>query len=454
MQGSTARRLAWGIGGTSLALQAAALLYLYLDRHGTLPNDFSRWSPNDVLDIAVNMAVPVLGIVLATRRRDNLIGWLFLVAGAGLGVSQFAQIFGMHLLLGDPGSVPGLTLAWLSNWIWPIPAGMLAFLFLLFPTGHLLTLRWRLVAWLAVLDTAGLMVVSFVYATASWSNPFGLAGDNASNPWAFVLFGFMSIAVYLLGFVSVFLRYRRSTGDERLQMKWFVTAAATVAVTFSVPIVGDSPVWSFLSSVSLLFLYVAIGIAILKYRLYEIDVVISRAVIYGTLAAFITLIYVGLVVGVGAAVGNERSPWLSALAAAIVAVAFQPVRQWARKLANRVVYGRRASPYEVLSDFAERISGVYANEDVLPRMAQIVAAGTGAASAVVWLRVGAELEALASSNGLPAVAVLPVVGETLPAMPDAEAAFPVEHQGELLGAISVRMPAKASPRPGRGAADR
>jgi signal transduction histidine kinase len=286
------------------------------------------------------------------------------------------------------------------------------------------------------------MIVSLVYATSSWSNPFGLTGDNASSPWPFVLFGFMAIAVYLLGFVSVFLRYRRSTGDERLQMKWFVTAAATVAVTFSVPIVGDSPVFSFLSNVSLVFLYVAIGIAILKYRLYEIDLVINRAVVYGTLAAFITLVYVGLVVGVGAAVGNQRSPWLSALAAAIVAVAFQPVRQWARRLANRVVYGHRASPYEVLSDFAERISGAYANEDVLPRMAQIVAAGTGAASAVVWLRVGNELAAEASSNGLPAVPVLPVAGETLPRMPDAEVAFPVEHQGTLLGAISVRMPSK------------
>jgi signal transduction histidine kinase len=440
MKASTARRIAWWVGASSFALQAAALLYLYLDRHAALPNDFTRWSPNDALDIAVNMAVPVLGIVLATRRRDNVIGWLFLVAGASLGLGQFAQIFGMHLLLGDPGSVPGLTLAWISNWIWPIPAGMLSFLFLLFPTGHLLTPRWRLVAWLAVLETAGLMVVSLVYATSSWSNPFGLAGDDTSNPLPFALFGFLAIAVYVLGFVSVALRYRRSTGDERLQMKWFVTAAATVAVTFSVPVWGDSSLWSLLSSMSLLFLYVAIGIAILKYRLYEIDVVISRAVIYATLAVFITLVYVGLVVGVGAAVGNERSPWLSALAAAIVAVAFQPVRQWARKLANRVVYGRRASPYEVLSDFAERISGAYANEDVLPRMAQIVAAGTGADRAVVWLRVGNELAAEASSNGLPAVPVLPVVGETLPRMPDAESAFPVEHQGALLGAISVRMP--------------
>ena len=114
------------------------------------------------------------------------------------------------------------------------------------------------------------------------------------------------------------------------------------------------------------------------YRLYDIDIVISKAVLYGSLAVFITAVYASLVVGIGTLVGNRRSTLLAALAAAVVAVAFQPARQWAGRLANRVVYGRRATPYQVLSDFAQRIGGTYAAEDVLPQMAQIVAAGTGA----------------------------------------------------------------------------
>src|SRR5262245_17241666 len=187
MTSSTARRLAWSIGSITIALQVAALAFLYADRHAVLPNDFSRWSVTDALDIAVNIAVPVLGILLASRRRDNLIGWLFLVAGVGLGLGQFCQLFGMHLLLANSGSVAGRTLAWISNWIWPLPGGMLAFLFLLFPTGHLLTPRWRLVAWLAVLDTVGLMAVSLYYATSSWTNPFGLSEANSSSPWLFGL---------------------------------------------------------------------------------------------------------------------------------------------------------------------------------------------------------------------------------------------------------------------------
>jgi len=142
-----------------------------------------------------------------------------------------------------------------------------------------------------------------------------------------------------------------------------------------------------------------------------------------------------------------------------VAVAFQPVRQWAGRLANRVVYGRRATPYQVLSDFARRIGGAYADEDVLPQMAQIVAAGTGAERVIVWLRVDDELRPVASSDGSPQAAplqvealpagslpawalpteALPVDGQAMPPVPGSDMSVPVVHQGELLGAISVRM---------------
>jgi signal transduction histidine kinase len=195
-----------------------------------------------------------------------------------------------------------------------------------------------------------------------------------------------------------------------------------------------------LQNLAFLCLYVAIGIAVLKYRLYEIDVVISKAVLYGSLAAFITAVYAGLVVGVGTLAGNRRSPLLAALAAAVVAVAFQPVRQRAGRLANRVVYGRRASPYQVLSDFARQIGGTYADEDVLPQMARIVAAGTGAEQVVVWLRVGDQLRPEACSDSSHPPAPLPVEGQALPPLPGADLSVPVVHQGELLGAISIKLP--------------
>ncbi len=209
-------------------------------------------------------------------------------------------------------------------------------------------------------------------------------------------------------------------------------------------------------NLAVLCLDAAIAIAVLKYRLYEIDIVISKAVLYGSLAVFITAVYAALVVGVGTLAGNRRSPLLAALAAAVVALAFQPVRQWAGRLANRVVYGRRATPYQVLSDFARRIGGAYADEDVLPQMAQIVAAGTGAERVVVWLRVDDELRPEVSdgrlhpeawSAGSPGMAPLPVDGQAMPPLPDADMSVPVVHQGELLGAISIKMPKDEALRP-------
>jgi signal transduction histidine kinase len=216
-----------------------------------------------------------------------------------------------------------------------------------------------------------------------------------------------------------------------------------------------------LVNLAFLCLYAAIAIAVLKYRLYEIDIVISKAVLYGSLAVFITAVYAGLVAGIGTLVGNRHSVLLAALAAAVVAVAFQPVRQWAGRLANRVVYGRRATPYQVLSDFARRIGGAYADEDVLPQMAHIVADGTGAERVVVWLRVDDELRPVVSSDGGPQAAppqveALPV--EALPVeelsadglampLPGADLSVPVVHQGELLGAISVKMPRDEPLRP-------
>src|SRR5207247_7684955 len=204
------------------------------------------------------------------------------------------------------------------------------------------------------------------------------------------------------------------------------------------------PVVNVLSNLAFLCLWAAIGVAVLKYRLYDIDVVISKAVLYGSLAVFITAVYAGLVVGVGTLAGGRDRPLLAALAAGVVAVAFQPVRQRAGRLANRVVYGRRATPYQVLSDFARRIGGTYAAGDVLPQMARIVAAGTGAERVVVWLRVDDELRPEASSDASPHPAPLLIDGQSLLCLPDSDMSVPVVHQGELLGAISIAMP-KAEP---------
>jgi signal transduction histidine kinase len=440
---STTRRVAWSVAAGSIALQIGGLAILYADRHAILPNDAMRWGFGTVLDVASSAATSVLGVILATRRPKNVLGWLFLTAGLFLAVGNFAGAYGLHAVEADPGSWPGgFALAWISNWVWGIPITMLIFLLLLFPTGTLLSRRWRPVAWAVAGFMALLTITMMVLTAASWTQPFN--SDQADVPAVLMIAFFVAVVFIPSGliaaFVSLVLRYRRSRGDERLQLKWFVTAAALVAVSFTAGMVADSPVTQVATSLSLIFLWIAIVVALMKYRLYDIDLVISKTVVFGSLIVFITLVYLALVVGVGTAAGNRRSPVLAAVAAAVVALAFQPMRSWAQRLANRLVYGKRATPYEVLSEFAERIAGTYSSEDVLPRMANMIAASTGADRTVVWLRVGNELHAEASSNGLSDTRMLPVSGDELPVTLAGDTAVPVMHQGELLGAISIRMP--------------
>ena len=174
-----------------------------------------------------------------------------------------------------------------------------------------------------------------------------------------------------------------------------------------------------------------IGIAILKYHLYDIDVVIRKTVVFAVLAGFIALMYVALAAATGVVVGNRSKNVgvvAAAVAAAIVALAFQPLSRWARRVADRVVYGSRATPYEVLAQFGEQLGGTYAAEDVLARIAHVLGDGVGADVARVWLLVGDQLR---------------VVAAWPEERSDASDEFTaeVQHQGERLGALSVAMPA-------------
>ncbi|HEY6566025.1 MAG TPA: histidine kinase, partial [Actinomycetota bacterium] len=444
--------IVWSVGLVSIALSLAALALMATNQGTVLPEAIARRDLTTALDVAVNALVPVIGIVLATRAPGNPIGWLFLGAGLFLGLGSFAQEYAIRALLTDPGSLPvAYFFAWLSNWVGAVPTGVLPFLFLLFPDGKPVSAGWRWALWASGITLAVFTVSSMALGLQVWSQPFEreifrVSGEGS----AIAIVAFTGAVVLMLlwifvGLASLVVRFRGSVGEERLQLKWFVTAAALVAVCFSAStIISDH--WQWLSTLSLLFLYVSIAIAVLKYRLYDIDVVIGKTVVFTVLAGFITLVYVGIVVGVGTLVGSERSPWLSALAAAVVAVAFQPVREAARRLANRVVYGRRATPYEVLAGFVERAGETYSTDDVLPQLVRVLAEGIGATRARVWLATGSEFRASASWPADGAIATVPRPDAFDPSdagfsgFPDGERAFPVVHAGELLGAISVQTP--------------
>jgi signal transduction histidine kinase len=434
--------VAWSVGAASAALLAGASLVSVL---GPSPANLEAYSQIPLL------AFPIVGAVVASRRPENWIGWIFLGIALSFSVAIFTGEYATYALVDRPGSIPGGGVAsWAGTWIWTPAIGLIfTFLLLLFPTGHLPSPRWRAVAWLSGL---AMLLGTIPVALTAWPIQ-GLILVNiedeapAAAPLAFkVAYNLQILGIlmlFVLGLacaVSVVLRMRRASGDERAQVRWFALAGLFVVVAF----ILNSPLFnvggSVLVPVALLLLPVAASIAVLKYRLYDIDVVINKAVVFGALAVFITAVYAGIVAGIGTLIGRRGSVLLSAAAAAVVAVAFQPIRQRAQHLANRLVYGRRATPYEVLSDFSHRVAGSYTTEDILPRIAEIMAAGTGARRAEVWLAVGAELRLAASWPDGAGEERIPLEGSEVTAGVSADRAFPVRDQGELLGVLTVSMP--------------
>ncbi|MGH2651838.1 MAG: sensor histidine kinase, partial [Actinomycetota bacterium] len=223
---------------------------------------------------------------------------------------------------------------------------------------------------------------------------------------------------------------------------------------------GETSPWNAISFY-LFFLTVGLGIplaaavAMFRYRLYDLDIVIKKTVVAGVLATFIALVYLGVVITVPLAfrgTAGTTADLFSLAAAVIVALAFNPVRRAGRRLADRLVYGERATPYEVLSEFSERAAETYSTDDVLPRMAQIVATGTGATEAAIWLRVGSELRPAACwPHGARAGNPVRMRGEEVPDLGPQTSAFAVRHQGELLGAVSITMPANDPMNPSKEA---
>jgi len=452
VKAGTARRTAWGLLAFGVVLAAGGLAFSALNgARGDVPE-------NSLFGL-IFMSMGVVGALIASRQPGNAIGWLLLWTTLVVAVAFVAGEYAIYTVLTNPGAFPGgVWAAWVSGWAWAVAiAPMVTFLFLLFPDGHLASRRWRPVAWAAGGSLFVIAVAAMLHPEQDTGlpvrNPVGI--ESAAGLLDGVLgTGFLFLVVLgLLSVASLILRFRRSRGDEREQIKWFAFAAGLLAGWLTVSSIGeaagiswlvDSGVATALGAASFLAVPAAVGVAVLKYRLYEIDIVIRKTVVVGVLAAFITAVYVAVVVGVGAvAAGTASNRILPIVAAVVVAVAFQPVRARAGRLANRLVLGPRATPYEVLSAFSERVAGTYATEDLLPRMARILGEGTGAQRAEVWLRVGSKLRPAASwppTENETSPDPLPLLDGEPPPLGQGVHALAVRQDGELLGAIGVTKP--------------
>jgi signal transduction histidine kinase len=393
--------------------------------------------------------------LVSFRRPEHPVGWLLLASvTASLVDSGFMQPYAIYSIDVVHRSIPGGDLVGtVEQMMWiPFVVPLAILLPLVFPSGRLLSRAWRPVVWIAVAAMAMAFVggsfapVQDATTLIPGIRPVTLPGPLAAIAGVLKMTLFALVPCVLAGVVALALRYRRGSADERHQVKWLMAAVTIYLLGFFFSLaLGPRYTWlQDLAVVGLALIPIAAAVAVFKYRLYDIDIVISRALVYTSLALFITGVYVAIVVGVGALVGSAGRPniVLSIVATAVVAVAFQPAREAVQRVANRLVYGRRATPYEVLSEFSTRVAESYAGEEVLARMARVLAEGTGAQAARVWLRAGDLLQPAAS---WPLVAepaggpeVLPLVGQLLPEVPGADRAVAVRHQGQLLGALSVK----------------
>jgi signal transduction histidine kinase len=455
-----ARTMTAGLAATVLvALAGAALTVL-------------GWSHLATSDAVGNVGAAASAIAYAglgaliVDRTGNLVGWFMLIEGAASAVMVAGSAYAVVGLRAHPGTLPAAAaVGALAECAFVIVTSALAAAFLVFPSGRLPSPRWRPVAW-AGLVLAGLTLAAFVVSTRQVALPApGGISLAYPNPLAVrsldpvtglgTLSGLAPVFLLLLApaVVSLVLRYRRGDQRLRLQMKWLALVVAGVLICQAVGglaiAVGEAsrPLqnvpYALVPFLVLLGIPAAMAIAILRRRLFDIDVIISRALLVTLLSAGVTAIYAAIVLGIGTFVGHRSSPLLTIAAAVAIALVFQPLRQRASRLANRLVYGERATPYQVLSDFAADMAGQLDLGGALDRMVSLLGGAAGASRVEAWIRVGAELRPAAVWPGgsAPSAAVQLNGAAGLPVLdPEARAVVPVRHGEDLLGAISLAKP--------------
>jgi hypothetical protein len=349
------------------------------------------WDFSDVFGDAMNMSIPVVGFVLASRRPQNRIGWLALAAGLTLGLSSFTGQYGQRALVAAPGSLPaGPAALWVSEWIWPISLAMVAFLFLLFPTGRLRSRRWRPAAWFVgavfALSTAAVMAG----ATREWAHPFASL-DPLVSPAVLAAMAICFLAALVVSGAAIVVRFARSAGEERLQLKWFAAAAVLVVVTFIAVILtnSNSVAAAILNNLALLCLDVAIAVAVLKYRLYEIDRIISRTLAYTIVTGLLVGLYAGLVL-LSTQVLSFSSPVAVATSTLVAAALFSPLRSRVQRVVDRRFNRARYDADEMVAAFAVRLKDAVDPDAVQADLASVVQWALEPAHVSMWVNNGGQ----------------------------------------------------------------
>ena len=339
-------------------------------------------NPTEGLVVIVGFgAFSIVGALLVAKRPANAVGWIMAAVALMAGLFPAGDAYAAYVMTtrGHPDAL-AVVGAWAQSWYWlPVLGLMFVYLPLLFPDGRLPSRRWLPVAVLSGIGILSLIVLGMLTDTLTGQdvnyridNPIGIEG--LGNVESLPVFGLLVVLVVIgaLGAVAaVAVRFRRSRGVERQQIKWFLYAVAPLLLS---PLGDRLPgiVGSVMFGWVLVGVPAAIGIAILRHRLYNIDLVINRTLVYGTLTAGVVGIYVFVVGYLGAMFRTGGNLPISLVATGVVAVLFQPLRDRLQHAVNRLMYGERDEPYAVVSRLGKRLESTLASDAVLPTIAATV----------------------------------------------------------------------------------
>jgi signal transduction histidine kinase len=399
----------WMAGLASCGLVSGAIALAVLNRVtvAALLADFF------VVTVSAAVSFVVAGMAIAVKRPDLRIGWLLCAASVATAVPPFTAQYARYALITHPGGLPaGRQAAFVTVWDWPFGyALVLVGIALLFPEVQALTRRERVVAWLAAAATALLVAGNAVsprpnQALPQVPNPYGLAGAVGVATAAQVSGSLLLLVAMMAALAILTGRFRRGTHRQRQQLRWFLLAFAVLAAaeilvkTFGPGPNGSTAVQSWAEAAAVPLLALAIGIAVLRHRLYDIDLLFNRTLVYLMMSGLVAGTYV-VVVGYLAARLDVHGTWAALAATGLVAVGFNPVRERVQRGVNRLLYGRRDEPYAVLTELGRRLEATLSPEAVLDTIATSVREALGVPYASVTLHAadGAEVAAQAGTPG-------------------------------------------------------
>jgi|Tabmets5t2r1_1033131.scaffolds.fasta_scaffold29420_2 hypothetical protein len=383
-------RLAWMLCGlaTAATVLAVALDILIAGASHDVPADLDVGAGDLVWPVAV-FGFAFVGALVASRQPGNAVGWVFCVGAVAFTLSGLTESYAVYTLFADPGGLlgGGETMAWVSVWVWVLGGVPLLILFpLLFPNGTLLSPRWRPVVWVAIAALVTL-AVGIAFAPGPFDdfpeveNPYGVGGAAGDAFSAMQGLGWLLLILSLIAAAtSLVLRFRRSRGVERLQLKWVAAASVVLVACFLL-----WEVWEGMAPLGIVAMVVAAGIAILRHRLYDIDVVINRTLVYGALTATLAGTYAGVVLLLQLVLspGSDLAIAGSTLA---VAALFRPARARIQAVVDRRFYRHKYDAQRTLEGFAGQLRDEVELDSLSAALRKVVAETMQPAHVSLWLR--------------------------------------------------------------------